>query len=80
MHYFFTVQKGVEKKRMQLELAALLNNYQIETQFIKIKNFQHPNINLIIPMPREKAINKNSDALKCLSEKSIDKLIQMKKR
>ena len=39
-------------------LAALLNNYQIETQFIKIKNFQHPNINLIIY--ERKAINKNS--------------------
>ena len=71
--------EGCGKEAHAIELAALLNNYQIENQFIKIKNFQHPNINLIIPMPREKAINKNSDALKCLSDKSIDNLIQMKK-
>ena len=42
-------------------------------------NFQHPNINLIIPLPREKSINKNSDSLKSLSEKSLEKLIDMKK-
>ena len=67
------------KEAHAIALAAHLNNYQNKTDFAKIMNFQHPNINLIIPLPREKAINKNTDSLKSLSEKSLEQLINMKK-
>ena len=70
---------GTGKEAHAIALAAHLNNYQNKTDFAKIMNFQHPNINLIIPLPREKAINKNTDSLKSLSEKSLEQLINMKK-
>jgi len=70
---------GTGKEAHAIELAALLNNHTQQNQFAKIKKFQHPNINLIIPMPREKTINKKSSALDCLSEKSLEYLIEMKK-
>ena len=47
---------GVGKEGHAIELAALLNNSK--DQIIQIKKFQHPNINLILPMPREKSIKK----------------------
>ena len=70
---------GTGKEAHAIALAAHLNNYQNKTDFAKIMNFQHPNINLIIPLPREKSINKNTDSLKSLSEKSLEQLINMKK-
>ena len=73
---------GSGKEAHALELAALLNNYNNNNNNnkVKINKFQHPNINLIIPMPREKNINKRSNALDCLSEKSFEHLIEMKKK
>jgi len=62
---------GTGKEAHAIELAALLNNCDEKNQLAKIKKFQHPNINLIIPMPREKTITKKSTALDCLSEKSL---------
>ena len=53
----------------------LLNNINEMAQLAKIKNFQHPNIHLIIPMPREKTINKKSSAIDCLTDKSLNHLI-----
>ena len=70
---------GSGKEAHAIELAALLNNHNGNNQIAKIKKFQHPNINLIIPMPREKNINKKSFSLDCLSEKSLEDLIEMKK-
>jgi len=69
---------GSGKEAHAIELAALLNNCDEKNQLAKIKKFQHPNINLIIPMPREKTITKRSTALDCLSEKSLEHLIEMK--
>ena len=69
---------GSGKEAHAIELAALLNNCDETNQLAKIKKFQHPNINLIIPMPREKTITKKSTALDCLSEKSLEHLIEMK--
>ena len=69
---------GSGKEAHAIELAALLNNCDEKNQLAKIKKFQHPNINLIIPMPREKTITKKSTALDCLSEKSLEHLIEMK--
>ena len=69
---------GSGKEAHAIELAALLNNCDETNQLAKIKKFQHPNINLIIPMPREKTITKKSTTLDCLSEKSLEHLIEMK--
>jgi DNA polymerase III gamma/tau subunit len=71
---------GTGKEAHAIKLAALLNDDTENSQLVKIKNFQHPNINLILPMPREKTINKKSNALDCLSEKSLEHLIEMKKQ
>ena len=70
---------GIGKEAHALELAGLLNNMNDTAQLAKIKNFQHPNIHLIIPMPREKTINKKSSAIDCLTDKSLNHLIEMKK-
>ena len=67
---------GVGKEAHAIELAALLNNNR--DQVTQIKKFQHPNINLILPMPREKSIKKQSSAIDCLSDKSLEELIRMK--
>ena len=75
----FHGSEGSGKEGHAIELAALLNNHQNQNNLIKIRKFQHPNINLIVPMPREKSINKNADALKALSDKSLENLIEMKK-
>ena len=69
---------GSGKEAHAIELAALLNHCDESNQLVKIKKFQHPNINLIIPMPREKTITKKATALDCLSEKSLEHLIEMK--
>ncbi len=71
--------EGIGKEAHAIELAALLNNNDKKDQLPKIKTFQHPNINLITPMPREKNIQKKSTAIDCLSDKSLDSLIKMKK-
>tara|TARA_Y100001968_G_scaffold209477_1_gene192585 strand:- start:7286 stop:8362 length:1077 start_codon:yes stop_codon:yes gene_type:complete len=71
---------GTGKEAHAIKLAALLNDDAENSQLVKIKNFQHPNINLILPMPREKTINKKSNALDCLSEKTLENLIEMKKK
>ena len=71
--------EGAGKEAHAIELAALLNNSH-NNSYAKIKKFQHPNINLIIPMPREKTINKKSNGLDCLSEKSLSFLIEMKQQ
>lgn len=70
---------GSGKEAHAIELAALLNDNS-SNSYAKIKKFQHPNINLIIPMPREKSINKKSNGLDCLSEKSLNDLIEMKEK
>ena len=75
----FHGNSGVGKEAHALELAGLLNNINEMAQLAKIKNFQHPNIHLIIPMPREKTINKKSSAIDCLTDKSLNHLIKMKK-
>ena len=74
--FIFHGPEGSGKEAHAIELAMLLN----AQQDIKNINFQNPNINLIIPLPREKAINKKADSLKAISDKSLDLLIEMKKQ
>ena len=68
--------KGTGKEAHAIELAYLLNQNEQDDE--KTKKFQHPNINLTIPFPREKNISKKSDAIGALSEKSLELLINMK--
>ena len=74
--FIFHGPEGSGKEAHAIELAMLLN----AQQDIKNINFQNPNINLIIPFPREKSINKKSDSLKAISDKSLEMLIEMKKQ
>ena len=74
----FSGSDGVGKEAHAIELAGLLNMKKGQTNLTKIQRFQHPNINLIIPFPREKNINKKSDMIDCLSNKSLEKLLEMK--
>ena len=71
--------EGNGKEAHAIEFAALLNSNNEKNYTDKIINFQHPNINLIIPLPREKSINKKSNSLNAISDKSLDLLIEMKK-
>ena len=75
--FIFHGAEGSGKEAHAIEFAALLNKQKGTEQNI---NFQNPNINLIIPFPREKSINKKSDSLKAISDKSLDMLIEMKKQ
>lgn len=75
--FIFHGPEGSGKEAHAIEFAALLNK---QNGMKKNINFQNPNINLIIPFPREKSINKKSDSLKAISDKSLDMLIEMKKQ
>ena len=71
--------EGSGKEAHAIELASLLN-YKTREDLEKIKVFQHPNIHLIVPLIKEKSINKSSIALNALSSKSLQMLIDMKKQ
>ncbi len=64
---------GTGKEAHALELCGLLNPNK------KNNILQSPNINLILPFPREKNISKNSEAISALSNKTLELLINMKK-
>lgn len=70
---------GSGKEAHAIELAALLN-YKTKADLEKIKIFQHPNIQLITPLIKDKKINKNSNALDALSTKSLEEYIDFKKQ
>ena len=70
---------GSGKEGHAIELAALLNNPANKNDLKKIKIFQHHNIHLIIPLPKDKVINKKTESINVLSSKSITQLIDMKK-
>ena len=71
--------EGCGKEAHAIEMASLLN-YKTKSDLEKIKIFQHPNIHLIIPLPKDKAVNKKTEAINVLSSKSIEQLIDMKKK
>ena len=69
---------GSGKEGHAIEFASILN-YKTNADLEKIKIFQHPNIHLITPIIKDKTINKKSDALSAMSEKSLEEYILMKK-
>ena len=74
--FLFHGNEGIGKEAHAIAFAVLLNEEHSSNK--KFKKFQHPNIDLIIPLPRDKTINKKASALSALSEKSIELLIQKK--
>ena len=70
---------GIGKEAHAIELASLLN-YKTKADLEKIKIFQHPNINLITPLIKDKTIKKSSNALDALSSKSLELYIDLKKQ
>ena len=76
--YLFYGSDGTGKEGMAIKFSALLNcqNKNIApcgkcNSCLKIKTFQHPNISLIIPLPKEKTINKNDNPNKALTNKTL---------
>ena len=69
---------GSGKEGHAIEFASILN-YKTNADLEKIKIFQHPNIHLITPIIKDKTINKKSEALSAMSEKSLEEYILMKK-
>ena len=82
MQLSFTEKKKIRKSFGKLKESLSIPNL-IEVQKNSYKELTEyntdPNINLIIPLPREKTIHKKSDALNAISDKSLEALIKMKK-
>tara|TARA_B100002052_G_scaffold1486_1_gene1370 strand:+ start:3977 stop:5056 length:1080 start_codon:yes stop_codon:yes gene_type:complete len=74
----FHGSNGSGKEGHAIEFASMLN-YKTNADLEKIKIFQHPNIHLITPIIKDKTINKKSNALSAMSEKSLEEYILMKK-
>jgi DNA polymerase-3 subunit delta' len=74
--FLFHGNEGVGKEAHAIAFAVLLNEHDGSNK--RFQNFQHPNIDLIIPLPRDKTINKKASALSALSEKSVELLIKKK--
>jgi len=81
--YIFHGQEGVGKEAHAIEFFALINcDNQLDTfsacrkcnSCIKILSLQHELLNIILPLPRNKAIDKNDSALKALNEKQIKEI------
>ena len=84
--YLFYGSDGTGKEGMAIKFSALLNcqNKNIApcgkcNSCLKIKTFQHPNIALIIPLPKEKTINKNDNPNKALTNKTLELIIHLYK-
>mgnify|MGYP001269451116 FL=1 len=82
--YLFYGSDGTGKEGMAIKFSALLNcqNKNIApcgkcNSCLKIKTFQHPNISLIIPLPKEKTINKNDNPNKALTNKTLELIIHL---
>ncbi|UCH10901.1 MAG: hypothetical protein JSU61_03175 [Fidelibacterota bacterium] len=80
--YLFYGPAGSGKEGHAIELAALVNCQQPTNNgacgscpsCIKVKNLQHPNIQLVVPLPRRNAIEKDDPPLKALRPADVDDL------
>ena len=84
--YLFHGSSGCGKEGYAIKLAALLNCKNSDTNACgdcsscrNIIKFQHGNLTLIIPYPRNKTITKNDPAEKALSGNSMKQLHELKK-
>jgi len=58
--FLFHGNEGIGKEAHAIAFAVLLNKEHSSNK--KFKKFQHPNIDLIIPLPRDKTSNKKASA------------------
>ena len=81
--YIFHGQEGIGKEAHAIEFFALINCQYPLNNFsacrkcnscTKLLSLQHELLNIILPLPRNKTINKNDSALKTLNEKQIQNL------
>lgn len=81
--YIFHGQEGSGKEAHAIEFFAYINCKNPINNFsackkcnscIKVSSLQHELLNIILPLPRNKNINKNDSALKTLNEKQINNL------
>lgn len=77
--YLFHGASGSGKEATAIQFATLLNCGQANdmpcfkcSSCRKFNSLQHPNLNLVIPLPREKAIAKNDLPIKALSSKTLE--------
>ncbi|MFC1481459.1 ATP-binding protein [Candidatus Neomarinimicrobiota bacterium] len=82
--YLFHGPAGSGKEAHAIELAALVNCTKAGSNgacgvcpsCIKFKNLQHPNLQLVLPLPRRNAVTKSDPPLKALNSNDIDSLIE----
>ena len=81
--YIFHGQEGIGKAAHAIEFFAYINcenaidNSSACKQCnscIKVLSLQHQFLNITLPLPRNRSINKNDSALKALNEKQIQDL------
>lgn len=81
--YIFHGQEGVGKEAHAIEFFALINCKDPLDNFTacrecnsctKLLSLQHELLNIILPLPKNKTINRNDSALKALNEKQIQSL------
>ena len=77
--YIFHGQEGTGKEAHAIEFFASLNcNNNTEcsdcSSCNKVKTLQHELLNIILPLPKNKTINKKDSALKTLDNKQLDLL------
>lgn len=84
--YIFHGQEGIGKEAHAIEFFALINCENLKDNYlscgicnscIKISSLQHELLNIIIPLPKTKNLNKNDSALKALDEKQIKEITNM---
>ena len=81
--FIFHGDDGVGKEAHAIEFFALLNcKKPVEDMACgecpsckKTKKIQHEYLNIIVPLPKSKSINKNDSFIKALSEKQYNDLI-----
>ncbi len=81
--YLFYGPAGSGKEAHAVELAALANCLEPDKNGAcgqcascrKMQGLQHPNIQLVVPLPRQNDITKNDPPLKALKPASLDDLI-----
>ena len=84
----FFGSEGTGKEGHAIEFAAYLNCKNISNDFscgscdscIKVKSFQHGNIKLVLPLPKEKSSSKKSSSFDTLSDKNIKLLRKLFKK
>ncbi|UCD36694.1 MAG: hypothetical protein JSW54_07560 [Fidelibacterota bacterium] len=80
--YLFYGPAGSGKEGHAIELAALVNCRQPDDNgacgqcpaCIKAKGMQHPNVQLVVPLPRRNGISKDDPPLKALRPADVDNL------